>query len=81
MSTTTTADITFSYSDGTTREYSLGEVPSTLSATAFESNVRSFNSTVSADDSVRSFYVSDDGEPMVKIVEAKITTEEVTLLT
>lgn len=82
MATTNTATLKLEYDDGSTRNLTFDDVP-TSALSSFKANVMTLNNTIA--DSVtgaayRETFVSDEGSPIAKISGAKYTvTEETTI--
>lgn len=82
MATTNTATLKLEYDDGSTRNLTFDDVP-TSALSSFKANVLTLNNTIA--DSVtgaayRETFISDAGSPIAKISGAKYTvTEETTI--
>lgn len=82
MATTNSATLKLEYDDGTTRNISFDDVPTSALA-SFKANVLALNTTIA--DSVtgaayRDTFISDEGSPIARISGAKYTvTEETTI--
>lgn len=82
MATTNTATLKLEYDDGSTRNLTFDDVP-TSALSSFKANVIALNNTIA--DSVtgaayRETFISDEGSPIAKISGAKYTvTEETTI--
>lgn len=82
MATTNTATLKLEYDDGSTRNLTFDDVP-TSALSSFKANVMTLNNTIA--DSVtgaayRETFISDEGSPIAKISGAKYTvTEETTI--
>ena len=82
MATTNSATLKFEYEDGSTRNITFDEVP-TSAIQNFKANVLALNNTIA--DSVtgaayRETFISDDGSPIAKISGAKYTVTESTVI-
>ena len=82
MATTNSATLKFEYDDGTKRNITFDDVPTSAIA-SFKTNVLALNTTIA--DSVtgaayRDTFISDNGSPIARISGAKYTvTEETTI--
>lgn len=82
MATTNTATLKLEYDDGSTRNLTFDDVPTSV-LSSLKANVLTLNNTIT--DSVtgaayRETFISDEGSPIAKISGAKYTvTEETTI--
>jgi len=78
---TNEVSIKVTYEDATSREIELGSCADSIAANV-EALAQAVNTSISGgtDGGLSTFIVSDNGSPMVKISEAKVTSTEVSYL-